>query len=142
VELTELAILAAIVVALLTAGAGIWMMRYGYKLTEQQINLSGLRPIIHESVKAVNDTVVQAGSVLPEDQDVVGQLHSEMHVQEVQATTQAFGSAAEYVKGLAELAKSLTSLTPAVSAFVVSTILFFFAGSIATAVLFLVFQGG
>jgi hypothetical protein len=36
----------------------------------------------------------------------------------------------DYVKNLADLAKNLSGLTPAVSAFIISTILFFFAMSL------------
>jgi hypothetical protein len=36
----------------------------------------------------------------------------------------ALGSASEYLKGLAELAKSLNGLTPAIAAFLIVTILF------------------
>jgi hypothetical protein len=46
---------------------------------------------------------------------------------------------AEYVRGLTELAKSLGGLTPAVSAFVVSTIPFFFSTSNVTVAIIAVF---
>ncbi len=143
--LETFALSAAFIIALTNAIAGVWMMRYGYKLTEQQKDLLGLKETIDEGVEATKETIVQASSVVQEGlqdrADVLGadQYTQAVQVEQVQAANRAFGSAAEYVRGLAELAKNLSDLTPAVSAFIVSTILFFFAAGIATAILFVVF---
>jgi hypothetical protein len=60
----------------------------------------------------------------------------QQHADEINSATQAItasiGPTADYVRALAELTKNLSGLTPAVSAFVVSTILFIVAGTIVT----------
>jgi hypothetical protein len=167
-SLQFIALIIAFVISVVTCGAGIWMMRYGYKLTEQQTNLLGLKGTVQTSLTAVKDTVVEASNTIQEGlpttdtpnvapapntspttnnptttptaaQTQAATQQMQAATQQVQAATQTFSGTADYVRGLAELAKNLTDLTPAVSAFVVSTILFFFAGSIATAIIFAVF---
>jgi hypothetical protein len=138
-----LAVIGAIVIALVTCGAGVWMMRYGYNLTEAQQNMLGFKDDMQTSVAAVKDTVVQARDTIqaglpspgPPDAVAQGSPITEATTEHVQAATNTFSGSADYVRGLAELAKNLGDLTPAVSAFVVSTILFFFAGGIVTALL-------
>jgi hypothetical protein len=160
-SLQFIALIIAFVISVVTCGAGIWMMRYGYKLTEQQTNLLGLKGTVQTSLTAVKDTVVEASNTIQEglpttdtpnvapapntspttNNPTTTPTAAQMQAatQQMQAATQTFSGTADYVRGLAELAKNLTDLTPAVSAFVVSTILFFFAGSIATAIIFAVF---
>jgi hypothetical protein len=167
-SLQFIALIIAFVISVVTCGAGIWMMRYGYKLTEQQTNLLGLKGTVQTSLTAVKDTVVEASNTIQEGlpttdtpnvapapntspttnnptttptaaQMQAATQQTQAATQQMQAATQTFSGTADYVRGLAELAKNLTDLTPAVSAFVVSTILFFFAGSIATAIIFAVF---
>jgi hypothetical protein len=167
-SLQFIALIIAFVISVVTCGAGIWMMRYGYKLTEQQTNLLGLKGTVQTSLTAVKDTVVEASNTIQEGlpttdtpnvapapdpgpttnnptttptaaQTQAATQQMQAATQQTQAATQTFSGTADYVRGLAELAKNLTDLTPAVSAFVVSTILFFFAGSIATAIIFAVF---
>jgi hypothetical protein len=174
-SLQFIALIIAFVISVVTCGAGIWMMRYGYKLTEQQTNLLGLKGTVQTSLTAVKDTVVEASNTIQEglpttdtpnvapapdpgpttnnptttptaaqtqaatQQMQAATQQTQAATQQMQAATQTFSGTADYVRGLAELAKNLTDLTPAVSAFVVSTILFFFAGSIATAIIFAVF---
>ncbi len=160
-SLQFIALIIAFVISVVTCGAGIWMMRYGYKLTEQQTNLLGLKGTVQTSLTAVKDTVVEASNTIQEGLPTTDTpnvapapnpspttnnptttptaAQTQAATQQMQAATQTFSGTADYVRGLAELAKNLTDLTPAVSAFVVSTILFFFAGSIATAIIFAVF---
>jgi Tfp pilus assembly protein PilN len=163
-----LAVIGAHLIALVTGVAGVWMMRYGFKLTEQQTNLLGLKETVQTSLTAVKDTVVMASNTMQEGlptttpppvatapnasptinnpttmptaaQTQAATQQMQAATQQVQAATQTFSGTADYVRGLAELAKNLTDLTPAVSAFVVSTILFFIAGGIETAIIFAVF---
>jgi hypothetical protein len=170
-----LAVIGAHLIALVTGVAGVWMMWYGFKLTEQQTNLLGLKGTVQTSLTAVKDTVVMASNTMQEglptttpppvatapnaspttnnptttptaaqmqaatQQTQAATQQMQAATQQVQAATQTFSGTADYVRGLAELAKNLTDLTPAVSAFVVSTILFFIAGGIETAIIFAVF---
>jgi hypothetical protein len=137
------AVIGAIVIALVTCGAGVWMMRYGYMLTEEQQNMLGFKDDMQTSVAAVKDTVVQARDTIQAElpsPDAPATAATESPTTaattaHVEAATNTFSGSADYVRGLAELAKNLGDLTPAVSAFVVSTILFFFAGGIVTALL-------
>ena len=163
-----LAVIGAHLIALVTGVAGVWMMWYGFKLTEQQTNLLGLKGTVQTSLTAVKDTVVMASNTMQEGlptttpppvatapnaspttnnptttptaaQTQAATQQTQAATQQMQAATQTFSGTADYVRGLAELAKNLTDLTPAVSAFVVSTILFFIAGGIETAIIFAVF---
>ena len=141
-------------IALVTAGAGVWMLWLGYKLTVAQTRLEGLgddkspareaiRETVHnanaitESASAVTAqaaTVAEAagnqGSEATPDNDAQSQQPVDQVQSASQAATTSIGPTADYVRALAELTKNLSSLTPAVSAFVVSTILFITAGTI------------
>jgi hypothetical protein len=101
------------------------MILLGYRLTRKQMDLqASLQSGINETnttVKLANQAVEQTA----ESQPGVAQSL------QMQAATPALNGSAEYVKGLADLAKNLGGLTPAVAAFVVATILFLFAATLA-----------
>ena len=129
-------LLISFAIAFVTNVAGVWMMRYGFKLTKQQTDLLGLKPTIDEGLRLAQEAAVKAsGSTQGTSSRIVGSASDSQEEQVTQPSPQAFGGPAEYVRGLAELAKSLGGLTPAVAAFVVSTILFFFSTSIVTALI-------
>ena len=65
-SLQFIALIIAFVISVVTCGAGIWMMGYGYKLTEQQTNLLGLKETVQTSLTAVKDTVVEASNTIQE----------------------------------------------------------------------------
>jgi hypothetical protein len=112
-------------IAFLCTVAGFVMMLLGYRLSRKQMNLqASLQSAIEQTnttVKLANEAVEQSAKPTP---GVAGSL-------QMQAATPVLSGSAEYVKGLAELAKSLGGLTPAVAAFVIATILFFFAATLA-----------
>ena len=127
-------------IAFATCVARVWMMRYGFKLTQQQTNLLGLKPTIDEGLRLAQEVAGNASGITQGTPSrVVGNALDSQEERVTQPSPQAFGGPAEYVRGLAELAKSLGGLTPAVAAFVVSTILFFFSTSIVTAAIVAVF---
>jgi hypothetical protein len=140
-------------IALVTAGAGVWMLWLGYKLTVAQTRLEGLgddnspaRDAIRKTVQNANAITESASAVTAQAATVAeaagnpgseatpgNDAQSQQPVDQVQSASQAatasIGPTADYVRALAELTKNLSSLTPAVSAFVVSTILFITAGT-------------
>ncbi len=135
----------AFVIALVTAGAGVVMLWLGYKLTVAQTRLEGLgqanspaRDAIRATVQNANAITQTASKVVEQAADVAGdedeqpQQQADRVSSATQAVTASIGPTADYVRALAELTKNLSGLTPAVSAFVVSTILFITAGTIVT----------
>jgi hypothetical protein len=95
------------VTALLCAGAGLLMMILGFVLTWAEMRL---RAKVQNALEGSSNAVSKVGS------------------KEAHAT---ITGAAELTKALAELAKNLKGLTPAVASFIIATILFFFSASLA-----------
>ena len=142
-------------IALLTAVAGLLMLWLGYRITVAQTRFEGLgstnsefRTAIRETVKQ-GSAVAQQASAVAEHASSVAQVASEQAreaegdpdqlqqkvgqvTEATQAVARSIGPTADYVRALAELTKNLGNVTPAVAAFVVSTILFITAGTIVT----------
>ena len=107
------------VIALLCVGAGFLMTILGFILSWKEL---GLRTKIQTALEESSNTIKKIGDKASETaQEGIG------HAAQQQA---AFTGAAEYTKSLAELAKNLSGLTPAVASFIIATILFFFAASL------------
>jgi hypothetical protein len=50
-------------IAFVTCVSGIWMMRYGFKLTKQQTDLLGLKPTIDEGLRLAQEAAVKASGI-------------------------------------------------------------------------------
>ena len=125
-------------IALLTAVAGIWMLVLGYWLTVAQTRLEGLGNTDSPAREAIRATVRNANAITEQVVEAGGngappQPQEDESKSATETVALAIGPQADLVRALAELAKSLNGLTPAVSAFVVSTILFITAGTIVIA---------
>ena len=100
---------------------GFMMIVIGGLLSWRQLQLQTSVKEEAEKVQAnLQNVAVAARSLAGADDPAAFHI---AYQRQIEATT----SATEYLKALSELAKSLAGLTPAVAAFVVSTILFFFA---------------
>jgi len=114
-------------IASLCATAGFVMMLLGYLLSRKQM---ALQASLQSAIKQTNRTLELANEAV----DKSAQSSTAPGVAnslQMQAATPVLSGSTEYVKGLAELAKNLGGLTPAVAAFVIATILFFFAATLA-----------
>ena len=112
-------------IAFLCTVAGFVMMLLGYLLSRKQMDLQAS---LQSAIEQTNTTVKLANKAVEQSAEPTPGVSSSL---QMQAATPILSGSTEYVKGLAELAKNLGGLTPAVAAFVIATILFFFAATLA-----------
>jgi len=115
------------VVALLCTLAGFLMIVFGYLLSRQE---KALKQEIENGISESNGVVSAANE---HAQQTPGAQQGAGYNLQTQAASTVMQGAKEYVEALAELAKNLKGLTPAVASFITATILFFFAGTLVTA---------
>jgi hypothetical protein len=107
------------VTTLLCVSAGFLMIILGFVLTWTEMKL---RAKVQNALEESSNVVKKLGARKEPGQVGIGPSSQQQA---------AFTGAAEYIKSLAELAKNLSGLTPAVASFIIATVLFFFAVSLA-----------
>ena len=104
------------------------MMLLGYSLSRKQMELQAS---LQSAIEQTNRTLKLANEAIDKSVESSNTPGGVANSLQMQAATPVLSGSTEYVKGLAELAKNLGGLTPAVAAFVIATILFFFAATLA-----------
>ncbi len=99
----------SLLVALSCVVAGFLMIILGFILTWKEVLI---RTGVEKALKKASDESPKPGMGYSAEQQA------------------AVAGASDYVKNLAELAKNLAGLSPAIAAFVISTILFFIAAAL------------
>ena len=110
------------VAAILSAVAGFLMIVLGFFLSRKEWSF---RDTVRQAVGDSSETIKTVSAVMWGIAKGPGGLAAATQQQQAAIT-----GIADYLKGLAELAKNLGGLTPAVASFTIATILFFFAASL------------